>query len=117
MISLKKFKEYKNVLENTITNRAFRSRLLFEAIEDETFSKDVLGLLVKLEGNVTSQELDSVLEEIRKKTDYYYQLSINSILFEDKIGNVLSEYLSKNQNITNKLIVMVENFIKTGGLL
>lgn len=89
MISLKKFKEYKNVLENTITNRAFRSRLLFEAIEDETFSKDVLGLLVKLEGNVTSQELDSVLEEIRKKTDYYYQLSINSILFEDKIGNGL----------------------------
>ena len=42
MISLKDFKDYKNVLENTITNKAFRSRLMFEAIEDELFSKDVL---------------------------------------------------------------------------
>ena len=42
MISLKEFKNYKNTLENTITNRAFRSRLMFEAIEDESFSKDIL---------------------------------------------------------------------------
>ena len=34
---------------------------------------------------VTPEEL----EEIRTKTDYYYQLSINSDLFEDKIKNGL----------------------------
>ncbi len=89
MISLKDFKEYKNILENTITNKAFRSRLMFEAIEDELFSKDVRNLLDKLDENITSQELDSVLEEIREKTDYYYKLSINSDLFEDKIKNGL----------------------------
>lgn len=89
MISLKDFKEYKNILENTITNKAFRSRLMFEAIEDELFSKDVRNLLDKLDENITSQELDSVLEEIREKTDYYYKLSINSDLFEDKINNGL----------------------------
>ena len=89
MISLKDFKEYKNILENTITNKAFRSRLMFEAIEDELFSKDVRNLLDKLDGNITSQQLDSVLEEIRAKTDYYYQLSINSDLFEYKIKNGL----------------------------
>ncbi|MBE5820860.1 MAG: hypothetical protein E7310_08715 [Clostridiales bacterium] len=89
MINLKDFKEYKNMLENTITNKAFRSRLLFEAVEDELFSKDIRNFLGRLNENITFQELDSILEEIRTKTDYYYQLSSNSDSFEDKIKNGL----------------------------
>lgn len=37
--------------------------------------------------------------------------------FEEKINNLLEEYTTKNKNITNKLILMVENFIKTGGII
>ncbi len=48
MISLKEFKNYKNILENAITNKAFRSRLLFEAIEDDYFAVDVKNSLNKL---------------------------------------------------------------------
>lgn len=89
MISLKDFKNYKQVLESTITNKAFRSRLLFEAIADETFATDVLEFLSKLETNISSQDLDSILEEIRTKTDSYYKKSIDSEEFEAKIHNAL----------------------------
>lgn len=89
MISLREFKNYKNVLENTITNKAFRSRLLFEAIEDESFAVDVISFINKLSGEITSQELDKALEEIREKTQYYYQSSNNSDTFEKKLSNGL----------------------------
>lgn len=89
MISLKEFKNYKDVLENTITNKAFRSRLMFEAIEDESFAVEVLNFLNKLSSEMTSQELDKVLEEIREKTQYYYQLSSNSDTFDKKLSNGL----------------------------
>ena len=89
MISLKEFKKYKEILESTITNKAFRSRMLFEAIADETFATDVLDLLSKINSAITSQDLDSILENIRSKTDFYYQESINSESFENKIQNAL----------------------------
>ena len=75
MISLEEFKNYKNVLENTITNRAFRSRLMFEAIEDESFSKDILLILKFLESEISSNELDTILGEIRERTIYYLEKS------------------------------------------
>ena len=75
MISLKEFKSYKNTLENTITNRAFRSRLMFEAIEDEGFSKDILSILNELEDEISSNELDMILGKIRERTIYYLEKS------------------------------------------
>lgn len=75
MINLKKFKNYKNTLENTITNRAFRSRLMFEAIEDENFSKDILLILNALEYDISSNELDMILGKIRERTIYYLEKS------------------------------------------
>ena len=48
MINLRKFKDYRNVLEKTITNKAFRSRLMFEAIEGEAFTNDVIQFLNRL---------------------------------------------------------------------
>ena len=75
MISLKEFKNYKNTLENTITNRAFRSRLMFEAIEDESFSKDILSILNELEDEISSNELDMILCKIRERTIYYLEKS------------------------------------------
>ena len=89
MISLKEFKNYKNVLEKTITNKAFRSRLMFEAIEDESFANDVIQFLNRLKNDITSQELDRILEEIREKTDGYYKLSNNSTTFDEKLSNGL----------------------------
>ena len=61
MISLKNFKEYKGLLESSITNRAFRSRLMFEAIADENFANDIKHYMKRLEGNISSKELDSIL--------------------------------------------------------
>ena len=58
MISLEKFKEYKKVLEDNLTNKAFRSRMLFEAISDEQFSKNILQYMQKLEYHKNSEELN-----------------------------------------------------------
>ena len=37
MIKLEEFKKYKEVLEETITNKAFRSRMMLEEIDVEIF--------------------------------------------------------------------------------
>ena len=89
MISLKEFKNYKNVLEKTITNKAFRSRLMLEAIEDESLANDVIQFLNRLTNDITSQELEKILEEIREKTDSYYKFSNNSTTFDEKLSNGL----------------------------
>ena len=75
MISLNNFKEYKGLLEDNITNRAFRSRMLFEAIEDENFSKEIIKYILKLNDKISSNEIDNILLEIRNQTDKYYKLS------------------------------------------
>lgn len=38
---LEKFKDYKKLLESTITNKAFRSRMMFEGIEDSDFARRI----------------------------------------------------------------------------
>lgn len=75
MISLNNFKEYKGILEDNITNRAFRSRMMFEAIEDEDFSKEIIKYILKLNDKISSNEIDNILLEIRNQTDKYYKLS------------------------------------------
>ena len=75
MISLNNFKEYKGLLEDNITNRAFRSRMMFEAIEDENFSKEIIKYILKLNDKISSNEIDNILLEIRNQTDKYYKLS------------------------------------------
>ena len=42
MIRLEEFKDYKKLLEATITNKAFRSRMMFEGIEDRDFARRIL---------------------------------------------------------------------------
>ena len=89
MISLKNFKGYKGLLESSITNRAFRSRLMFEAIADENFANDIKHYMKRLEGNISSKELDSILEEIRSKTIYFYESSKKEDNFQNTINLVL----------------------------
>lgn len=89
MINLHEFKNYKNILENNITNRAFRSRFMFEGIENKDFAKDVENYLDRLSINTSSTELNNVLQDIRNKTEYYYQLSKNSANFDSKLKNAL----------------------------
>lgn len=86
MISLKKFKDYKQVLENNITNRAFRSRLMFEAIEDEEFANDVIRNFHELLGNITSKNLDEILMKIREKNAYFFEKSDATNDFLEKLN-------------------------------
>ena len=67
MMSLNQFKNYKAILENTITNKAFRSRLMFEAVEDENFSKEILSILKDLKREISSLKL-MVLNLMKLKT-------------------------------------------------
>ncbi len=85
MIKLEEFKNYKEVLETTITNKAFRSRMMFEAIDDEMFEKKILNYLNMLNGQITSKELDSVFHSIRQDTIDYYQKSKQAETEKDKI--------------------------------
>lgn len=75
MMSLNQFKNYKAILENTITNKAFRSRLMFEAVEDENFSKEILSILKDLKREISSNELDRILNKVRERTIYYLEKS------------------------------------------
>ncbi len=84
MISLKDFKNYKEVLEATITNRAFRSRMMFEAIDDEMFADRILHYFGRLNDNITSEELDKILSEIRLDTIKYFELSKEEDELENK---------------------------------
>lgn len=89
MISLKKFKNYKEVLEKNITNRAFRSRLMFEAIEDEEFANDIIKNFYELFDNITSENLNEILTKIREKTTYYFEKSNILDNFSEKLSNGL----------------------------
>lgn len=75
MIKLKEFKKYKGILEDTITNRAFRSRLMFEGIEDAEFAKEILNYIDRLSNSIDSKELDNILNEVRNDTIEYYERS------------------------------------------
>ena len=70
----------------------------------------------------TLEEREDKFELLIEKHENEHEQSVQEIIteheehekeFEEKIR----EYLTKNKNITNKLIVMVENFIKTGGTM
>ena len=89
MISLKKFKNYKDILEKELTNKAFRSRMFFEGIQDEDFSNEIINYLEKLTINISSFELNKILEEIRQKTIYNYNLSIKIEELNQKINYAL----------------------------
>lgn len=84
MISLKEFKNYKEILESTITNKAFRSRLMFEAIDDESFFESILNYYRRLNNNLTSESLDRILDDIRYETIKYYELSTSEMNLEKK---------------------------------
>ena len=85
MIKLEEFKKYKEVLEETITNKAFRSRMMFEVIDDEIFGMRILKYINILSGNITSEELNNVFNDIRKDTIDYYEKSKKSETKNDKI--------------------------------
>ncbi len=89
MISLNKFKDYKHILEDNITNRAFRSRLMFEAIEGENFSDDIINYFNAITRSMTAKKLDEIFMEIRKKTVYNFEKSNVAIDFYEKINSGL----------------------------
>lgn len=89
MISLGKFKDYKGLLEDTITNKAFRSRMMFEAIEDETFANNVVSFISRLSKDISSEELDTILSEVRELTVSYFEKSKLAVDFSEKMENGL----------------------------
>ena len=89
MIKLNKFKKYKEILENTMTNRAFRSRMLFEGINDEQFAYEILIYLKKLYSDIKAEDLNQILNEIRENTVKYYEMSIDEKNESKKINYAL----------------------------
>lgn len=75
MIKLQEFKNYKILLEDFITNRAFRSRLLFETIDDERFATQITNYIDSLTDDIPASQLDQILSDIREKTIEYYEAS------------------------------------------
>lgn len=112
MINLEKFKEYKKVLEDNLTNKAFRSRLLFEAISDEQFANDILYYMQKLKSHKTSAELNNILEEIRSDTNKNYEQSKLESNSNKKIDSALRslayfyflESIDEHSTLSNNVI-------------
>lgn len=86
MISLKKFKNYKDLLEFSISNRAFRSRMMFEGIADEEFADEVSDYLAKLNDSISSAELDGILEDIRTKCSHYFEQAQNGATLDERLN-------------------------------
>lgn len=86
MISLSKFKEYKKVLEREINKKTFRTRLLFEAINDEDFATEVLGYFKELAGNISSFELEEIYSKIRRKTIKSYEMAKAATTLKQRIN-------------------------------
>lgn len=89
MIELKEFKDYKDILEATITNRAFRSRMMFEGIEDIEFSRNILNYISALNKPIDANELDNILNEIRKDTVEFYERSKDEQVINTKMAFAL----------------------------
>lgn len=89
MIELKEFKDYKDILEATITNRAFRSRMMFEGIEDVEFSRNILNYISALNKPIDANELDNILNEIRKDTVEFYERSKDEQVINTKMAFAL----------------------------
>lgn len=117
MISLQRFKDYKRLLEDTITNKAFRSRMMFEAIEDETFADNVISFISRLSKDISSEELDKVLSEIRELTIIYIEKSKALIDFSEKMKNGLRslayfyflESIDEHSIISDNIIEKIKN--------
>lgn len=117
MISLQRFKDYKGLLEDTITNKAFRSRMMFEAIEDETFADNVISFISRLSKDISSEELDKVLSEIRELTIIYIEKSKALIDFSEKMKNGLRslayfyflESIDEHSIISDNIIEKIKN--------
>ena len=75
MIKLEEFKDYKKLLEATITNKAFRSRMMFEGIEDSKFARKILEYISVLNKQINADELNNIFNNIRKDTVEYYEKS------------------------------------------
>lgn len=75
MISLVKFKKIKEILEENIQKKSFRSRFLFETLQDEKFGDEILEYIEILKSDVTAIQLDNVLTEIRNKTIAEYEIA------------------------------------------
>ena len=84
-MKLEEFKNYKEILEATITNKAFRSRMMFEAIDDEIFAMKIIKYIDTLKGKITSDELNNIFNEIRKDTIAFYEKSKKAEIKKDKI--------------------------------
>ena len=124
MITLKSFKNYKQLLEKNITNRTFRSRLMFEGIEDEEFANEIIKNFYELSDNITSEKLDKLLTKIREKTTYYYEKSNTSSSFLEKLNNGLRslayfyflESLNEHSTLSDNIVEQIKNKYSTNYL-
>ena len=85
VINIVDFNNYKLLLEKNIVNKAFRSRMLFEALDEEVFSQRITEYINAFNNCTSSTEIDALFEKIRENTTYYYNLSKTSDKFIEKI--------------------------------
>ena len=117
MIQLEKFKQYKEVLEKTMTNKAFRSRMLFEAVNDSNFADEILNYLKRLYSNIDANELNQILTEIRANTNKFYEYSKKEKNFKNKIEYALRslayfyflESIDEHSTLSDNIIGDIKN--------
>ncbi len=117
LIGLRKFQEYKKILENTITNKAFRSRMMFEALEDETFADHIMDFIRRLSKNISFEELDTILWKVRKLTIRFFEKSKCVDDFSKKLKNGLKslayfyflESIDEHSIISDHIIEEIKN--------
>ncbi len=89
MISLKKFKKFKEIMEKKISKKSFRGRFLYEAIYDEKFADELLDFEDKFNGKFSAQELNDIFTKIREKTiENYNQIKKDNDL-QSKVNHSL----------------------------
>ena len=101
MIRLEEFKDYKKLLEATITNKAFRSRMMFEGIEDRDFARRILKYISALNKGISSDELDNIFNGFVRERDTrsIWELLWRADEVDLKIGEQLDELLPDENQV------------------
>ena len=97
MIKLEEFKDYKKLLEATITNKAFRSRMMFEGIEDSKFARKILEYISVLNKQINADELNNIFNNIRKDTVSNCWLICCDCSFKREMNSVFSVVEGKKE--------------------
>lgn len=119
-------KDIANIKDGDILVYNEDKRMFYKQTAQEFWRKhdEQLARIIKRYDEIVTKLEQRIKELEEKETKFEESVEVHEQQHEEQVDHILEvheqqekEFEDKIKNITNKLIVMVENFIKTGGNL